>query len=310
MKKSIKIVFIIGIILIVGGIIYKVKDPIYVYVDQYLSPYKYVSLGDVNDYYRDIDFEFVQNTDLFVPLNEQDLINIYYTVINAGKNSFTFYCTNEYEQCMDDVQDLANDRNKLSSINNYVHPYNGFSHIETEYDSLGKVTINIVRNYTPEEISEINQKVDELSTQLILPNDSLYNNIKRVHDYIISHAEYDTIREQSGSTAYDSDIAYGPLFQGMAVCSGYTDLMQLFLEKMEVPNFRVSSEQHVWNAVYYNGRWLHIDLTWDDPVVDGQIRPEEHYLYFLIDTNQLKQVGASESLEEHFFIPEYFPELK
>ena len=41
----------------------------------------------------------------------------------------------------------------LSDINNYVHPYNGFSHIESEYDSLGRVTINIVRNYTEEDIN-------------------------------------------------------------------------------------------------------------------------------------------------------------
>ena len=68
------------------------------------------------------------------------LLNIYYTVINSGKN-FTFYCPKKYDNCLNDVKKLANNQVLLSDINNYVHPYNSFSHIETEYDTLGRVTI-------------------------------------------------------------------------------------------------------------------------------------------------------------------------
>ena len=304
MKKIVKGILIVGILFLVCGIILGVKDKVYVYVDQYLSPYKYVTLGDVNEYYRDQDFQFVQNTQTFIPQNRQDLINIYYTIINAGKNTFTFYCSDDYPSCIQDVQDIANDQAMLSDINNYVHPYNGFSHIETEYDSLGMITINIVHNYTPEEIEKINERVDLLAKDLIREGDTPYNNILRVHDYIVNHTRYDTARSNDGDTTYDSDTAYGPLFQGMGICGGYTDLMQLFLERMNIPSFRVSSEKHVWNAVFYNNRWLNLDLTWDDPVNSDGSHTLEHN-FFLIDTNKLLQIEQN----EHIFDREHYPEL-
>ena len=288
MNKLAKGLITFGILFILAGLFFRYKDVVYVYVDQYLSPYKYVTLGDTNPYYRNEDFLYVQNTDNFIPKNEQDILNIYYTVINAGKDSFTFYCTEDYPECIDTIKDLANDQNKLSDINNYVHPFNSFSHIETEYDTLGKITVNISRNYTPEQIKEINQKVEALSSELLNENDNLKNNIKRVHDYIINNTKYDSSRA-NGESQYHSDIAYGPLFEGKAVCGGYTDLMQLFLEKLGVKSFRVSSEKHVWNALLYNGKWVNLDLTWDDPVVsDGSDYLE--YDYFLIGTNHLLDI--------------------
>ena len=54
-----------------------------------------------------------------------------------------------------DVQNLANNQDLLSDINNYVHAYNGFSHIATEYDTLGKVTITIEKLYSEDEIDVI-----------------------------------------------------------------------------------------------------------------------------------------------------------
>ena len=62
--------------------------------------------------------------------------------------------------------------------------------------------------------------------------------------------------------------------------------MQLFLEKMGVKNYRISSATHEWNLVYIEGKWLHLDLTWDDPITsDGTSILKDDY--FLIDTNTL-----------------------
>lgn len=309
MKRLIKLLFTCGIFMILLGIFFCYKDQVYVYVDQYLSPYKYVVLGDVNEYYRDQDFLFVQNTKDFVPKNFQDLKNIYYTAINAGKESFTFYCTKEYKDCFFDIQDIANDQDLLSDINNYVHPYNGFSHIETEYDTAGKITIKIEKRYSEKQITEINQEIDRLAPELILPDHPLEENISRVHNYIISHTVYDTARAEHDDTTYESDIAYGPLFQGMGICGGYTDLMQLFLERMNVKNFRVSSENHVWNAVYLDDQWYHLDLTWDDPVRDDGVQTLGDD-YFLITTNQLLEVDTDEQKEDHKFNRDHYSELK
>ncbi len=301
-----KILATLGLIFIFIGLFLMKKDDIFtIFNDYVLKENKVVTIGEKNKYYRDYDFTFVKNTNNFSPSNYQDILDIYYTVINAGKSNFTFYCPKEYTSCIDDIKTLANDQNTLSDINNYVHPYNGFSHIESEYDSLGRVTINVVRNYTEEDINLINQKIDELMPQLTSNYNSLETNIKNVHDYIINNARYDSARSDNNVLTYKSDTAYGPLFQGYAICGGYTDLMQLFLERLNVKNFKVSSDNHIWNALYINNTWKHLDLTWDDPVAsDGKDYLE--YNYFLIDTNQLLTLEQT----QHNFNLEHYTELK
>ena len=301
-----KILATLGLIFIFIGLFLMKKDDIFtIFNDYVLKENKVVTIGEKNEYYRDYDFNFVKNTNNFSPSNYQDILDIYYTVINAGKSNFTFYCPKEYTSCIDDIKTLANDQNTLSDINNYVHPYNGFSHIESEYDSLGKVTINIVRNYTEEDINLINKKIDELMPQLTSNYNSLETNIKNVHDYIINNARYDSARSDNNVLTYKSDTAYGPLFQGYAICGGYTDLMQLFLERLNVKNFRVSSDNHIWNVLYINNTWKHLDLTWDDPVAsDGKDYLE--YNYFLINTNQLLTLEQT----QHNFNLEHYTELK
>ena len=301
MKKTLAT---LGLLLIFIGLFLMKKDDINTIINKYFKWNNIVTLGDKNEYYRDYDFDFVQNTNNFRPNNYQDLLNIYYTVLNAGKSNFTFYCPNSYDNCLSDVKKLANDQDTLSDINNYVHPFNGFNHIESEYDSLGRVTINIIRSYDDNDIKMITSKIDELLPQLVSNTNSLENNIKNVHDYIINNSKYDSNRSDKGVTSYKSDTAYGPLFEGYALCGGYTDLMELFLERMNIKSFKVSSENHIWNAVYINNNWRHLDLTWDDPVAtDGKDYLE--YNYFLIDTDQLLTLEQT----EHNFNLEHYKEL-
>ena len=303
MKK----IFVLSLLLILIGLILNYKDTLLQYASRYYDGFKKeIVMDNVNEYYRDYDFEFVQNTKNFYPTNKQELLNVYYTIINSGNSEFTFYCPSDYQECLNDVQGISNDQTILSDINNYVHPFNSFKHVSTEYDSVGRVKLTIEKAYTQEEIDLVKAKVDELSTQLINPNDSTYNNILRVHDYIINNSKYDSDRSDRNIINYKSDIAYGPLFEGYAICGGYTDLMQLFLEKMNIKSFRVSSNQHIWNAVDFENNWLNLDLTCDDPIVnDGSIDYLEHN-FFLIDTNKLHQIETT----EHEFDYDRYSELK
>ena len=299
-------IFTVGLILILAGLVFIRQDDVQTIINTHIHPSKQtIVLGDTNEYYRPYDFDFVQNTTNFSPHDKQDIYNIYYTVINAGKDSFTFYCPTDYEECLLDVQDLANNQDTLSDINNFVHPFNGFAHIATEYDSLGKVTITIQKTYSPEEIAEINDKVDILATQLYKENLSYVENIRNIHDYIINNTKYDSGRSDYGDETYKSDTAFGPLFQGYAICGGYTDLMELFLERMNVKSYKVSSDMHVWNAVFLDNTWYHLDLTWDDPVSDDGYDYLQHN-YFMINTDTLLQ----QEQEEHNFNLDCYSEFK
>lgn len=303
MKKSL---VILGITFIIIGVLFSYQEDLQKIYYQVLRRFTQGELVlKKNQYYRDYDFDFVQNTDKLEPTNRQELLNTFYTIINSGEEEFTFYCPDSYSSCLDEVEQIANDQDLLSHINNFVHPYNGFNHIETQYDSLGKVTVYIKKSYSKKQIQELESKIDELSQKLILPGDSDINNIRRVHDYIINHSIYDSNRSDYNITTYNSDIAYGPLFQGYGICGGYTDAMELFLEEMGIKSYKISSDQHVWNAVYLDGKWVHLDLTWDDPVVSSGENLLEHN-FFLIDTTTLLALEQT----EHVFDQNIYSELK
>lgn len=297
----------LGVLLIILGLILGKNEKANIPINELFSPPKItVVLGEKNAYYRNYDFSFVQNTEDFNPDCKQDLLNIYYTVINAGKNSFTFYCSKEYENCLDDVKDIANDKTTLSLINNYVHPYNGFNHIETEFDNTGKVEIIIHKSYSEDEIIAIEQKLDEIQNNVLTENTTTEQKIKLIHDYIINNTKYDVQKtENTNSTLYKSEIAYGPLLQGYGICSGYTDTMQLMLERLEIENFKVASTNHVWNAVKIDDTWKHLDLTWDDPILDIGLDWIIHDFY-LISTEELLKLDQT----EHTFDQNIYAELK
>ena len=147
----------------------------------------------------------------------------------------------------------------------------------------------------------------------------IYTKIKTIHDYIINTTKYDVERNNNKTSKYKSFIAYGPLLEGYATCNGYTDAMALFLTKMGIPNFKVAmtpdtntkdEEGHVWNAIYLNNTWLHLDLTWDDPVsLDGKDYLE--HTYFLITTKELEAIDNQDvQITEHNFKRNIYLELK
>ena len=278
-----------------------------------------VYIPKANSYVKEEDFLFVQNIENFMPFSKGDLKNIYYTIVNNGWKEFTFYCPSEYVECLEDVKEISNDQDLLTHLNNYVHPYNGFSNVKTVISESGDITVSISYFYSDEQIKAINKKIDEIYKNIITNDMDTYTKILTIHDYIINNTKYDIERNNNGNSIYHSYIAYGPLLEGYATCNGYTDAMALFLEKMNIPNFKVAmtpeknsdTEGHVWNAVYLSNQWFHLDLTWDDPVSNDGTDYLQHK-YFLITTSQLEEADTSGEVivTEHQFKKNIYPELK
>ena len=290
MKKLLTYTFIIVSLFLV----YSKRNDIYkLYMHLFNNVSYSITPLEKNKYYQDQDYKYVKITDKFVPENKQDILNIYYTVVNSGMNEFTFYCDDKYVTCLSDIENIANDQTTISTINNFVHPYNSFSTIETEIDSRGIINLKINHVYSDEMKILINYKVDEIYKELYKENVSVSDNIKSFHDYIINHTEYDKERADSKIVKYKSDNAYGVLIEGIGLCGGYTDTMSLFLDKLNVKNYKVSTNNHTWNRVYVNDKWLHLDLTWDDPISEDGKNILDHN-YFLITTNELKDIEKNE----------------
>ena len=301
MKKYIVLLFLI----ILFGFTFAFRRPLYnLYRTYFVKENKDVTLKESNDYTRDYDFNFVKRTDDFTPSEYQDLLNIYYTVLNSGVEEFSFYCPDEYSSCIDDVDSLANNQKVLSTINNFVHPFNSFRHLETSYDDYGKVTLKIEHIYSNSDIKLIEAKVKEVESEIWNNSMSNEDKIKEAHNYIINNSKYDKDRSDNNIVRYKSDTAYGTLLEGYSLCGGYTDAMELFLEDMGVKSYKISSENHVWNAVNLDNAWYHLDLTWDDPMTtDGSDILE--YNFFLITTSELNELEN----EQHNYDKNVYSEL-
>lgn len=311
------IVFLISICIVAITIFF--IDPITDSIANALSNEQKLVIKPSNKYSKDKDYLFVQKTEDFIPYSYQDLLNIYYSVIDNGWNQFTFYCPKEYSKCVQDITSITSDELILTHLNNYVHPFNSFTNIKTKISESGEMTITVYYLYTSEEIEKIDKKTDEVLANIITDEMNDYDKIKTIHDYIINNTKYDVSKNESEKESiYNSYIAYGPLFEGYATCNGYTDLMAIYLTKLGFDNYKIATTKdeisygtsgHIWNAVNYEGNWLHLDLTWDDPVSSDN----QDYLfhtYFLVDTKALKDADmGSTIIEEHNFNPLYYLEF-
>jgi len=300
---------IISICLIIG-VIYKL-DYIENKIASYFSNIHTIVKYEKNTYSKNESYDFVSISDDFVPYNYQELLNIFYTVLDAGYDTFTFYCPVEYTDCLNDVIDISNESNNevLTTLGNYVAPFNNFNRIKVGYDTAGEITITIEHKYTEEDIENINKKIDEIWSSIITEDMDKKDIIYAFHDYIINNTKYDELYEselKSGKTTHQASKANGVLFEGYAICSGYTDTMAIILDRLNLKNYEVASSSHVWNTVYIDDTWLHIDLTWDDPVSQDSTKDNLLHKFYLIDTETL----LSFDIEDHTFNKSYYLEIK
>lgn len=256
-----------------------------------------------NSYFLEDHFDYVEPYEKAEVHSMKEIMNSIYYLINSGVTKSERYCAKDYKNCYTDMEAISSDTNMLSILNNYVHPFNSFDSIIFNFDD-NIIKVEIKHTYTDEEIKELNAKVDEIIKKTITNEMSTKDKIKAIHDYIINHTEYDTLKTKNiNDTTYHSNTAYGVLIEGYGICSGYSDAMKLFLDKLNIINYKISNDQHIWNLVYLDGTWFHLDLTWDDPVSDKNITRDN---YFLISTKTLKELND----DVHYYDANIFKEAK
>lgn len=306
-KKIIKITVTVIIIVILGFLI---KDNYYLLTNKIEYVYKKYLQGDIrqnltdNKYRKKENYDYVKINENTTLKNRDDVKNMIYTYLDAGWDEYTVKCDADYLDCTNDIKEIVQNNTYLTDLSNFVHPFNTFDKINTTFAASGKVKLKKESRYSDSQIDTLNKKVDEIYKENYDSSKNVLENIKIFHDYIVNHTKYDQ-SNTTGLSNVGSSSAYGVLIDGIGICSGYSDAMQLFLEKMNVKNYRISSSTHEWNLVYVEGAWRHLDLTWDDPIMsDGSDALKEDY--FLIDTNTL----LSKDDGEHGFDSSIYIEAK
>lgn len=102
-----------------------------------------------------------------------------------------------------------------------------------------------------EAMTNVNSSMSKLEKAMVL------------HDYIVQNTTYSEKLSQAYRLTEE-----GVFLKHKANCQGYSLAYGILLEKAGIPVQYISSDEmsHMWNLVKLNGKWYHVDVTWDDPV--------------------------------------------
>lgn len=158
-------------------------------------------------------------------------------------------------------------------------------------------TIQIKYEYSNETYKKMKSKLEKKADQIIAKftkKMSTYQKVKLIHDEIINNCEYVL-------QGKEFDSAYGALVNKKAKCTGYAHAFSFVCSRAGIRTTFVIGDDgsHIWNMVYINKKWYHIDLTWDDPI--SSFTQNTTYDYFLLSDEQLLEFQTID--ESDFVIP-------
>ncbi|MBR2744789.1 MAG: leucine-rich repeat protein, partial [Clostridia bacterium] len=183
----------------------------------------------------------------------------------------------------------------------YFKAHNGASNfLEDEFNSAAKV--EIAYNKVDTKINQIMNGISSDSTD--------YEIVAIVHDWLVDNLDYDY------TFSTNCHNVYGTLVESKPVCEGYARTFKTLMDKYDIPCIIVtgtginsaSSGAHAWNYVQLDGEWYAMDVTWDDPRINGEGAPSQewlnqiHHTYFLRGANNANFI-SSHILDDDFEVP-------
>lgn len=180
---------------------------------------------------------------------------IYNALINCQSSiSFTFDYVNP-DWMMTMYSNVINDHPELFYVS---HNYG------VTYSTIGGYATTVYPRYVMAkgEIENAKKIFNEGVNKALAQVDSSMDDMQKaivIHDYIIENATYD----ENGDLAHS---AYAFFNTGHIVCAGYALSYSYLMNKLGVPCEMATSRSmsHGWNIVKINGKWYHVDCTWDD----------------------------------------------
>ncbi|MDD7741046.1 MAG: S-layer homology domain-containing protein [Lachnospiraceae bacterium] len=160
-----------------------------------------------------------------------------------------------------------------------------------------KFTYSITYYTSSEQEEEMDAAVEEVLGQLDVYDDTDYEKVKAIYDYICAHTTYDN--EHLNDEDYKLKFtAYAALINGTAVCQGYAVLFYRLALELNVDSRLIAGkgngESHAWNITDLDGAYYDLDSTWD--------AGKTSYRYFLkCDENFGDHTRNEEYASEEFY---------
>lgn len=205
-----------------------------------------------------------------------------------------------------------------------------FSDYTTQLKGVGKYEVNVyllintpdfdIRHPNYRSADLINKECENLekSINTILSGDypangSYLDKVKYFNNYLTVNNEFNT---STNLDKIDSSYCrtclgalYGSVGSNGPVCSGYSKAFNVLCDRVGIPCVLVDGQAnsggtisgHMWNYVQMeNGNWYAIDVTWNDPMVNGITGAETGYeseIYFLVGNKTM--IDGLSFIESH-----------
>ncbi len=130
-----------------------------------------------------------------------------------------------------------------------------------------------------------------------------------LHDWMARYCAYDeevydkSLNEET-LTMQDalSFHAYGFFARKTAVCQGYAQVFYAICKELGYEVSYCRNNGHIWNYIKLDGKWYHVDVTWDDPTPD---QPNSSiHTYFLCSDTVMQDHSPSQWLTPLEELPE------
>lgn len=182
----------------------------------------------------------------------------------------------------------------------------GSSNIGIFVDENNKIKIAIYAYFSKDDMLNKRKELDKKSDEILkkLKIDEIKDTRKKVeaiYNYMCDNCEYygeedfeenkypEWLKENNitnakflNSYAFNS---YSALCKGKAACGGITRAFQLLLNKSGIDCRVVINNEHTWNIVKIDNKWICVDVTWD---LGEKI---EDRCWFDFDVNKLKGIS-------------------
>ncbi len=187
------------------------------------------------------------------------------------------------------ISEVSLDADKVISylISLFVHDFEYYDgSFNYSKNGLGRLVSKYVQlESIDKDIAYVEKEIDDWTRAVKQKNFDELNEVRYLHDLIITQVRYDETAANSDNRETDAFAAKGVFEDKLAVCNGYSQAFMGLLKEMGIPAILISSDtdDHAWNMVYVQNEWQFVDTTWDD--LDTKIE-KPIYDYFLKDSNE------------------------
>ncbi|MFC5559767.1 transglutaminase domain-containing protein [Ureibacillus thermophilus] len=213
----------------------------------------------------------------------EELKNQIHQAMSKRQTSFTIEYTGNPNKLTENIKKIVE---QIFTEDEYLnYDYRSYRYTWKNSGNRAVIDFNVSYFQTKEQLEYVNKRIQEILDDIIDPSMNDHEKVKAVHDYIVLNVKYDTTYNQSHNAAYFA------LKNGVTMCNGYSMLAYQMLEELGIPvrfiSGRAGKENHVWNLVQLDGKWYHLDVTWDDPSPDEPGRVM--YDYYLLSDQEIQK---------------------